>query len=202
MLLHGWASGEIEVRARGGDGSRTVRASFPYNSRATIHAGGRGKRPRKEVFKPGAFKYSLDVSENDLHFLLGHSFDAPLASRSAGSLIFKDTPQALTFEARLVPEILDVPHVQTFLALLAGNLITGISPGFRVPDIKGAETVVEESEEEGDALIRELHEVVLFEVSAVSRPAYGETEISARNWHVMTQPMQPTARPAAYRWRL
>lgn len=204
-MLFGAADGGLELRKRGS--ARVLSGKFPYRSRATLHAGGKRSRPKKEEFAPGAFSHSIELGENDISFLWGHDFSKPLASRNAGTLALTDTPEALLFEARLVPEVLETSHAIDFLALLAAGLVPGISPGFRVAPIDGAEEVTEEPPEEGRALIRTVHEAVLFELSAVSRPAYSETELQERSWNPtgsagVKESVQPETRSSRYRWRL
>jgi len=169
----------LELRAAG-DGSRLLRGQFPYGQRATLDAGGKGRKPRKEQFAPRAFSFAVDDPERDIHLLLGHSFDQPLASRKAGTLALTDSDAALTFEARITPEAQRTSWVADFLAAFAAGLITGISPGFRVPDMDGAETLEEEDPRQGKALIRTIFAAVLFELSMVTRPAYGETAADLR----------------------
>ncbi|BBC73362.1 conserved hypothetical protein [Altererythrobacter sp. B11] len=170
----------LELRATG-DGSRRLKGRFPYKKRAVLDAGGKGRRPRKEQFAPKAFNYAVNDPERDIHLLVGHSFDRPLASKKAGTLSFQDTAEALTFEAIIVPDIQRTSWAQDFLAAYAAGLISGISPGFRVPDMAGAEETEEEDPSEGEALIRTIFEALLFELSMVTRPAYHETEADLRS---------------------
>lgn len=182
-MLTGYADGGLELRRRS-DGSARLRGRFPYNSRAVLSDGGRTGRPRKEQFAPGAFRYSVETDQ-EVHLLAGHSFDRPLASRGAGSLSLEDTPEALLFNATIAPQMMDTAHVRDALAALSAGLIVGISPGFRIPPqqtVPNAESVEEENPAEGRALIRTIHEAILFELSLVARPAYSQTEIEARNW--------------------
>lgn len=185
-----WASpdGNLEVRKRASH-ALALRGRFPYGKTATLDAGGNGRRPRKEMFAPRAFSYVVDGEgrDRDVHFLIGHSFDKPLASRSAGTLKLTDTDEALIFDAEIGQEMQEVSWVRDFLAALAAGLIGGISPGFRVPPsdvVPGAETVEEEEPSLGKALIRTIAAAVLFELSAVTRPAYAETsvDVESRNW--------------------
>ncbi|PKQ11046.1 MAG: hypothetical protein CVT70_16405 [Alphaproteobacteria bacterium HGW-Alphaproteobacteria-1] len=183
MLWGGMAGGGLEIRRKSGGGVRLA-GRFPYNSRAVLSDGGRTGRPRKEQFAPGAFSFSVE-SEADIHLLVGHSFDRPLASRRAGTLALTDTPEALTFAADIASEMEEVSHVRDALALLAAGQIAGISPGFRIPPartVPNAETVEEENPAEGNAIIRTINEAILFELSLVTRPAYPETEVQKRNW--------------------
>jgi Escherichia/Staphylococcus phage prohead protease len=183
-MLTGFAHGGLELRRRS-DGTARLQGRFPYGSRATLSDGGRTGRVRKEQFAPGAFRYSVEA-EQEVHLLVGHSFDRPLASRGAGSLTLEDTPEALVFSASIAAEIMEVSYVRDALSALSAGLIVGISPGFRIPPqqtVPNAESVEEENPAEGRALIRTIHEAILFELSLVARPAYSETEIEARNWN-------------------
>ncbi len=187
MMLTGFAHGGLELR-RKPDGSARLQGRFPYNSRAVLSDGGRTGRPRKEQFAPGAFRHSVET-EQEVHLLVGHSYDRPLASRGAGSLILEDTPAALVFNANIAAEIMDVSYVRDALSALSAGLIVGISPGFRIPPqqtVPNAESVEEEDPSEGRAMIRTIHEAILFELSLVARPAYSETEVEARNWDAGT----------------
>lgn len=172
----------LELRAAG-DGSRRLRGRFPYNKRAVINSGGNGRRPQKEEFAPRAFSFAVEEPDRDIHLLIGHSFDKPLASRKAGTLSLTDSDDALTFEAILTSEIQETSWVRDFLAAYAAGLITGLSPGFRVAPPEAVEKPEETTEEdpaEGNALIRTIFAAILFELSVVTRPAYDETEVEAR----------------------
>lgn len=182
-MFTGFADGGLEIRQQS-DGSARLAGRFPYNSRAVLSDGGRTGRPKKEQFAPGAFRHSVET-QREVHLLVGHSFDRPLASRGAGSLTLEDTPDALVFEAAIAAEMMEVSHVRDALAAMSAGLIAGISPGFRIPPQQtapDAETVEEEDPSEGRALIRTVREAILFELSLVTRPAYPETEVEQRNW--------------------
>lgn len=169
--------GQLELRARRRDGSRRLKGKFPYNKRAVLDAGGNGRRPKKEEFAPKAFSFSVEQEpEREIHLLSGHSFDKPLASRKAGTLVLRDTPEALEFEAVLTKPILSTTWGKDFVASYEAGLTTGVSPGFRVAPRHVVqtppETTAEENPAEGNALIRTIHHAVLFELSMVTRPAY------------------------------
>ena len=186
----------LELRAAG-DGSRRLSGKFPYLSLAVMDSGGKGRRPKKEQFAEGAFSFAVDDPQRDIHLLSGHSFDRPLASKKAGTLSFRDTKSALEFEAVLTPEILETSWAKDFLAAYAAGLVGGVSPGFRVAPIDGAEATEEEDPRKGEALIRTIFAAVLFELSLVTRPAYHETELAMRSF-------QPQARGIIHplkRWR-
>ena len=191
----------LELR-REGNGTRKLRGRFPYGKRAVLSAGGNGRRPVKEQFRPGAFAFALNDPDREIHFLVGHSFDHPLASRKNGTLTFTDTPEALIFDAILTTEIQRASWVQDFLAGFTAGLIIGISPGFRIPPpeaVPDAEETEEEDPAEGNAMIRTINAAVLFEMSAVTRPAYDETEIEERAVATVGKPSP--RHQAMARWR-
>lgn len=202
-MLYGWADGTLEVRASKGGGA-TIRGEFPYGKLATLDAGGRNRKPRKERFGPKAFDFVVQDETRNVHLLSGHDYSAVLADRASKTLMLRDTDAALIFEARILPEIMDLPHVKTALALLASGLASGVSPGFRVPDnIPDSEEVTEESPALGKALIRTVKKAVLYELSLVTSAAYKEAtaEVEARSWQVSQRAVNSTINPR-YRWRL
>jgi HK97 family phage prohead protease len=188
-MLWGGSCGGFEIR-NSADGATRLRGRFPYG-RATLLQG--GPNHRREVFEARAFGASV-ADGGDIHLLVHHDFDKPLASRAAGSLTFTDDDDALTFEAELSPELRAVSYVQDFLGTLAAGLVTGISPGFRVPE--GGDLV----KRDGSGLLRVVRSADLIEISAVTKPAYPAAQIEARNW----QPgagIQPARHPLN-RWRV
>ena len=191
MLWGGATTCELELRAGRGK-SRRLRGKFPYNKRAVLSDGGKKGRPRKEVIASRAFEYRVKKPDEDIHLLIGHDYNRPLASRGAGTLDLRDTDDALTFDAEITPEMMDAPYVLDFLAAFTAGLMTGLSPGFRIPPertVPGAEEVTEEDPSEGNALIRTIFAALLYELSMVTIAAYREAmaeQVEARNW-------QPTA---------
>lgn len=116
----------------------------------------------------------------DVSLIRGHNFDRPLASRGFGSLVLSTTPRELRFRAFLP----DVDHQPAYMAetlrMIRGGLIVGVSPGFRLPPaarVPNAERLVPEPGNPG-VQIRELADVVLYELSLVSRPAYGSSVVT------------------------
>jgi HK97 family phage prohead protease len=187
-MLTGFADGGLELRKRA-SGALALQGRFPYGKRAVLSDGGRTGRPKKEVIAPRAFAYRVDNPEEDIHFLVGHSFDKPLASRSAGTLDLVDSDDALTFTATITEEMQEVSYVKDILAGIAAGLTLGISPGFRLPP-KRAVPEPEKIEDEGmdpengahNAIIRTVLAALLYEISVVTRPAYPEAQVEARNW--------------------
>lgn len=175
-MLFGGSQGGLEIRDNGGTTSLVGR--FPYEATTVLWDGGSTGQARKERIASRAFASRIGQSGQDIHLLVAHDIDQPLASRSAGSLTLADTDAALEFEARIAPELKAAPYVQNFMAGLAAGLITGISPGFRVRHTPGAETV----SADGKDLLRTVRSADLFEISAVTVPAYPQAQIEARSW--------------------
>lgn len=204
-MLWGGHDGSLELRKRA-SGAMALRGRFPYNSPAVLSDGGRTGRPRKEVIAPRAFAYRVDRPEEDIHLLIGHSYDRPLASRAAGTLDIADSDDALTFTATITPEMQEVSYVRDLLAGMSAGLILGISPGFRIPPeraVPNAEEVTEEDPAQGMALIRTIFAALLYELSLVTRPAYPEAQVESRNWEPSRTPQMLLTRRnrRAYSWR-
>ncbi|MFT7449037.1 MAG: phage head maturation protease, partial [Glaciecola sp.] len=100
-----------------------------------------------------------------------------------------DSDDTLTFTARITEEMQEVSYVKDILAGIAAGLTLGISPGFRLPP-KRAVPEPEKIEDEGmdpengayNAIIRTVLAALLYEISVVTRPAYPEAQVEARNW--------------------
>lgn len=171
-----WPCLDLEYRARG----RRLSGSFRYGATAIISDRG---RVRKERFAPRAFAYAVDDVTREISLLNGHDFSQPLASKLGGSLRLEDSAQALSFVATLPPESRQPSWVRDAVLSVRAGLVGGISPGFRVPPpaaVPDAETTIPEPGNPGVA-IRVIRQAVLGELSLVTRPAYGETEIDLRN---------------------
>ncbi|MCF7746996.1 hypothetical protein GLP43_05370 [Sulfitobacter sp. M39] len=209
-MLWGGHEGGLEVRKRA-TGALALHGRFPYGVPAVLSDGGRTGRPRKEIIAPRAFSYRVDRPQEDIHFLIGHSYDRPLASRGAGTLDLTDSDEALSFVATITLEMQEVSWVRDFLAALAAGLIMGLSPGFRIPPeraVKDAETVEDEGHNPANgthnALIRTVNAALLYELSAVTRPAYSEAQIESRSWAPNAPPSENLGGmvQAARRWRV
>ena len=183
-MLWGGNLGALEVRAEGG--TTRLRATFPYGAETELAPG------RLEVIAPRAFSGRIEAGE-DIHLLFGHSYDKPLASRAAGTLTLTDTDAALVLEARIDG---GTTWARDFIAAHAGGLVRGLSPGFSVAS--GGERI----ERRGADYLRSVTRADLFELSAVTRPAYPSAQIEARAWetHQDRQPFRGAVHPFN-RWR-
>lgn len=201
-MFHGYFAGDLELRRAGG--KIRLRGKFPYGKTAILSDGGRnGGKPKKERIKSRAFKYRIEKPDEDIHLLSGHRYDRPLASKSSGTLEIADTPEAVEFEATILPEMEDVSWVRDALAGISSGLIIGISPGFRLPPPRTekekkfqAETITHERDEgpgsqNRGAIIRTINEALLYELSVVTMPAYDGTQVEMRDWNLAAVPEAP-----------
>lgn len=184
-MLWGGSTGGLELRTLA-DGATCLRGRFPFNKPTTLSD---GPPRRREVFGARAFG-----EPGDVHLLVHHDFDKPLASVSAGSLTLRNDDDALTFEARIAPEMRGVSYVQDFLGALKAGLVGGVSPGFRVP------ADGDYAKRDGQGVMRVVKKADLIEISAVTKPAYPAAQIEARSWDA------PKTNEAGFqhlkRWRL
>lgn len=164
-MLWGAAHGAgLELRAT--DGGFRIRGAFPYGVETELAPG------RAERIEARAFAERIE-SGADIHLLSGHDYAKPLASRAAGSLQIRDTGEAVEISAEIDAA---TSWAADFLAAHRAGLIRGLSPGFRVS--AGGERI----ERSGAAVLRSITRAELFEISAVTRPAYDAAQIEARSW--------------------
>jgi uncharacterized protein len=119
-----------------------------------------------EQIKPGAFSKALDA---DVRALIDHDTGRVIGRTSAGTLRLVEDETGLKVEIDLP----DTTDGRDLAVLLERGDITGMSFGFRVTH--------DEWDESGDVPIRTIHQVELFEVSAVAFPAYDDTSIALRS---------------------
>ena len=177
-------AGELEVRAAR-NGRRKLRGRFPYRKRAVLSDGGtKGGRPQKEEFAPRAFAYRVNAADEDIHLLVGHSYDKPLASKLTNTLKLIDSDDALTFDAEISDAITDTSYGADVLKQIDSGLAVGISPGFRIPPPRAVakpEVFTDEGHNPSrgmhNALIRTIMSALLYELSIVTRPAYTESKV-------------------------
>jgi len=184
-MLYGGSQGGLEVR-REGEAVR-VAGRFPYDARTELAPG------RFEIIARGAFASRVN-SDADLHFLSGHDFEKPLASRQAGTLTVQDSGDYLSIEAQVSA---DTSWARDFIAAHRAGLIRGLSPGFRLSDDDGAEAI----RSDGNTILRTVRTAELFEISAVTRPAYPKAQIEARAWVVGEPAPHLGLARALNRWR-
>ena len=194
MLWGAADPGDLELR-RESDGGARLSGRFPYNRPAVLSDGGRRNRPRKELIIDGGFNYRVEKPDEDIHLLVGHDYNRPLASKGTDTLFFRRVDGALEFVARVKPEIAATGYGADVLAQIRAGLAVGISPGFRLPPERAvpvAEEIVEEEDDPANgkhrAIIRRVLSALLYELSVVTRPAYPEAQVEARSWELTDRP--------------
>jgi len=122
-----------------------------------------------EVVKPGAFTRSLK-SGGDILALAHHDASKPLARRSAGTLSLTEDATGLLVSITLA----DTTAARDVAADVRAGNIKGMSFGFSTKQDKWTRGVGNEP------TLRELLDVDLHEVSAVTWPAYPDTSVAMR----------------------
>ena len=186
-MLWGAHQGGLELRTEGGE--TRLRASFPYGRETVLSD---GAQPRKEIIASRAFADRIERGE-EIHFLSGHDYNKPLASTRAGTLTLRETDAALEIEAVIRGS---TTWARDFLSAHESGLIRGLSPGFRVrPGGEGIEA-------HGGAILRTVRAADLFEISAVTVPAYPDAQIEARSWETHQDRLPHRGPHPLNRWRL
>lgn len=123
----------------------------------------------QEIIHPGAFRAA--IGRDDVSFLINHA-GLPLArSRSgSGTLILAEDSHGLRIESAL--ESAD-PDVARIVPKMRRGDLDKMSFAFRATRQEWIET--------GEIPIRNVYEVMLFDVSIVNDPAYSGTEIGLRS---------------------
>jgi HK97 family phage prohead protease len=169
-----------EVRADAAGVERFVGLASPFNTRASI--GDPKTWGFFEEFAPGA--YTKTLQEGDQRMLVDHDSRLVVSRVSAGSLELSQSPRGLAVDSALDQ---DLSYVRDLIANLRNRNITGMSIGFMVPSGKDTWSTLEVEEEGEDGKVRTyeadlrvIHEARLLEVSAVTFPAFEETEAALR----------------------
>jgi HK97 family phage prohead protease len=165
----------IVIRAAAADApSQFVGHAAVFNSRTAI--GNPLTWGFYEQINPGAFTKTL--KEGDARFLVDHDTSLLVARVSAGDLRLAEDDLGLAVDSELDTE---VSYVRDLIRNVDKRRITGMSFGFQV--VKDDWTTEEVSTSDGQTAeveVRTIQEVRLFEVSAVTFPAYEETDAALR----------------------
>lgn len=106
----------------------------------------------------------------------------------------RETDKALEMDALITADMAQTTWARDFLTAHAAGRVRGLSPGFRVTP--GGDAV----ERRGGGLVRTVRAADLFELSAVTRPAYPTAQIEARSWGMAEAP-DLGLRRILQRWR-
>ncbi len=130
-----------------------------------------------EEIAPGAF--SRTINGGDARMLIDHDSRLVVARVAAGSLSLSQDKAGLAVDAALDPEL---SYVSDLIANLRNGNIDGMSFGFYVRKDEWTTEEVETSDgQTADVDVRRITEVELIEVSAVTFPAYKETDAGLRH---------------------
>lgn len=171
-----------EIRADD-DGIRVSGYAAVFNQEADIGGAFR------EVIAPGAFKDA--IGRDDVVFLINHE-GLPLARTRSGTLRLEEDEHGLRMETVLDP---DDPDVKSVVSKMKRGDLDKMSFAFW--------PTVQEWDDSGDIPLRTIREVVLYDVSIVTTPAYDGTEIALRSLEqVRKERRQKNFAAAALRIRL
>lgn len=149
-----------EIRAAD-DGIRVSGYAAVFNQETVIGGAFR------EVIAPGAFKDA--IGRDDVVFLINHE-GLPLARTRSGTLRLEEDEHGLRMETVLDP---DDPDVKSVVSKMKRGDLDKMSFAFW--------PTVQEWDDSGDIPLRIIREVVLYDVSIVTTPAYDGTEIALRS---------------------
>jgi HK97 family phage prohead protease len=121
----------------------------------------------KEVIAPGAFRDAL--SRDDVVFLINHD-GLPLARTRSGTMTLTEDSKGLRMDTVLDPED---PDVKSIAGKMKRGDLDKMSFAFRATK--------QEWDDTSDPPTRTIHEMRLFDVSIVTRPAYDGTSIAMRS---------------------
>ncbi|MBK3542541.1 HK97 family phage prohead protease [Streptomyces sp. MBT60] len=168
------ATAGLQVRAADGGGPGFTGHAAVFNSRTAI--GNPLTWGFYEEIAAGAF--TKTISEGDARMLVDHDTRMVVSRVSAGSLRLAQDQVGLAVDADLDTEL---SYVSDLVVNLRNKNITGMSFGFRVVKDDWESVTVETSEGDMEAELRIIREVQLFEVSAVTFPAYEDTDAGLRS---------------------
>lgn len=155
-------------------GSRFVGHAAVFNTRTAI--GNPLKWGFYEQIAPGAFTKTL--AEGDARFLIDHNTTLVVSRVSAGSLRLSQDDVGLAVDADLD---LRLSYVSDLVVNVDIDNVTGMSFGFYVVKDQWDTEEVELSDgNTAEVEVRTILEVQLLEVSAVTFPAYEETDAGLR----------------------
>ena len=174
------ACGQFEFRAEG-DSVKVGGYAAVFNSLSQDLGGFR------EVIRRGAFTHTI-AQGADVRFLINHD-GMPLARTKSGTLRLAEDDRGLRIDATLDPSD---PDVQRLIPKMRRGDLSQMSFGFR--------TLKDAWRQEGAEQIRELHAVDLFDVSAVTYPAYQATDVALRSLAASRAVEIPDGDPLALYW--
>jgi HK97 family phage prohead protease len=165
-----------EIRALENEDGKLILEGYAatYNTRSRILY--EQERFFVEVLEPGAFKRALEDQELDVVFVRNHNSNEILARTANGTLSLQEDDRGLFFRAEINP---DVSYSKdTYNLVKRGDLFSN-SFAFWV-DKNGQEWT-----RDGNTMLRKIKSIKkLHDVSVVSRAAYPNTSLTARDYEI------------------
>lgn len=143
---------------------------FTFSGYAAVFDSPTDLGPFREQIAPGAFKRTLQHGA-DVRLLVNHD-GVPLARTKSGTLHLEEDDRGLRVQADLDPTN---PAAQELRSAMARGDLDQMSFAFQTP--KGGD----EWDDDAEPPLRTLREVKLFDVSAVTYPAYEDTTAEMRS---------------------
>jgi uncharacterized protein len=159
---------QIELRPDEGQAATLIGTAAVFNTETVIGSSQFGFREQIAV---GAFDGALQRPD-DVRALFNHDPNIVLGRTTSGTLRLTTTDAGLRYEVDL-PETAAAKDVMT---LVRRGDVTGSSFGFKVTDDEWDESGVTD----GNLPLRTIKTVELWDISAVTYPAYQEASVSAR----------------------
>lgn len=163
---------EIEIREDEESGDFTFTGHAAVFDRMSEELGGRGYS-FKEKIQRGAFRKALDENQ-DVVLLFDHE-GMPLARTSANTLELREDPRGLFTYAKVAPTSL---ARDLKISMERGN-VSQMSFAFTVAEDNWEERTAENGDVEAIRTVVKVDR--LFDVSAVSQPAYPQTDAQMRS---------------------
>ena len=192
-------SNKTEIRTIGASLRAAANGRFEINgTAASYNALSKDLGGFREQIAPGAFTRSLQ-SGDDVKCLFNHDANQVLGRTQNGTLVLNDTPSGLQFCCRLNPD--SQAHRDLHASIKRGD-ISECSFAFSVDG--DGEIFDDVKDDDGNRVARRtVRRAKLFDVSAVTNPAYGgeATTVSARKADYAvgtTQRVSPARRKKSY----
>lgn len=161
----------LETRAAGDSSKpKIVGLAARFNSPTQI---GSGRGSFMETIRAGAFRMCLS-GKPDVRCLFNHNEDHVLGRTTSGTLRLWEDNVGLRYECDLP----DTTMARDVHAMIKRGDISQCSFGFTCAEEDWSDTTMPDGTE---GLLRSIEQADLFDVSAVTYPAYSNTAVEARN---------------------
>jgi HK97 family phage prohead protease len=164
-----------ELRTERSEGKNTISGyAAKYNTKSDDLGGFR------ETIKPGAFTRAIKEKQ-DVRMLINHDPNMVLGRTASGTLKLSEDSTGLRFRC----DMPDTSYARDLMESVDRGDISQCSFGFMTKRQAWTEGTNDDGEQES---VRELHDVDLFDTSAVTYPAYPDTEVYSRSLEMRSFP--------------